>query len=91
MNNSFSECIADICGLELAALVGNYKYSVFGGHTVVLEGHKGISSYCCDAVSFKVAGGYLKICGDGLRIRCLEKNFAVVSGKIDGVSVGKEN
>lgn len=88
MNDSFSKCLAEICGLELATLVGNYKYSVFGGHTFALEGHKGIVDYSCNLVSFKLdKSSYIRVTGSELLIKCLEKNFAVVVGKISGVEV----
>ena len=87
MNNSFSQCVADICGLELATLLSDYKYSVFGGHTAVIEGHNGIGEYGTDAVSFSVKKGMLRICGSNLHIKCLEKRFAVVVGKITSVEV----
>ena len=87
MNNSFSQCVADICGLELATLINNYKYSIFGGHTAVIEGHNGIVEYGTENVSFAVKKGSLRICGSNLHIKCLEKHFAVVVGKIISVEV----
>ena len=87
MNNSLSQCVADICGLELATLIGSYKYSVFGGHTVVVEGHKGIADYTGECISFSLGKFRLKIVGSNLQIKCLEKQFAVVVGKIAGVEV----
>lgn len=90
MNNSFSQCVADICGLELATLIGNYKYSVFGGNTVVLEGHKGIVEYSCERISFAVGKSTLSICGKDLHIKCLEKRFAVVVGTVHNVGVNAD-
>ena len=87
MNNSLSQCVADICGLELATLIGSYKYSVFGGHTVVVEGHKGIADYNSDFIVFSLGKSQLKIVGSNLRIKCLEKQFAVIVGKIASVEV----
>ena len=87
MNNSLSQCVADICGLELATLLGSYKYSVFGGHTVVVEGHKGIADYTTERVSLTLHKAQLQIVGSNLRIKCLEKQFAVVCGKIQSVEV----
>ena len=87
MNNSFSQCVADICGVELATLINDCKYSVFGSHTAVIEGHNGIAEYGTDAVSFAVKKGILRINGSNLRIKCLEKRFAVVVGKIVSVEV----
>ena len=87
MNNSFSQCIADICGLELATLLNDYKYAVYGGHTAVIEGHNGISEYALDTVSFALKKGVLRVVGSDLHIKCLEKRFAVVVGKIISVEV----
>lgn len=87
MNNSFNEHIAQICGLELATLAGNYKYSVFGGTTAVIEGHKGISGYTDIEVCFYLPKGTLTIAGDNLQVKCLSKNFAVVTGRIDKTEV----
>ena len=87
MNNSLSQCVADICGLELATLIGSYKYSVFGGHTVVVEGHKGLADYQSDCISFALGKSQLKIAGSNLRIKCLEKQFAVIVGVIVSVEV----
>ena len=87
MNNSLSQCVADICGLELATLLGSYKYSVFGGHTAVVEGHKGIAAYDSNSISFALGKAQLKIVGSDLRIQRLEKQFAVVVGKIASVEV----
>ena len=87
MNNSFSQCIANICGLELATLVNETKYSVFGGHTAVIEGYNGIVEYSTVGVSFSVKGGILRVSGSDLHIKYLEKHFAVVVGKVTSVEV----
>lgn len=87
MNNSFNDSIAQICGLELSALVGSYKYSVFGGTTVVVEGHKGITNYSDNEISFRLSDGVLTIAGSDLKIKCLSKNFAVITGRINNVGV----
>lgn len=87
MNNSFNDSIASICGLELATLAGSYKYSVFGGTTAVIEGHKGIAGYRDDEVAFSVGNSLIKVCGAKLHIKCLSKNFAVVTGNISAVEV----
>ena len=87
MSNSFLQCVADICGLELATLLNDCKYSVFGNHTVAVEGHKGIVDYRSDNVSFAVKKSVLRIGGEDLRIKYLEKNFAVVTGRIKSVEV----
>ena len=87
MNNSFSQCVADICGLELATLINDYKYSIYGGRTAVIEGHNGIAEYSAEMVSFTVKKGMLRVLGNDLHIKWLEKHFAVVVGKINSVEV----
>lgn len=87
MNNSFNEHIAQMCGLELATLIGSYKYSIFGGTTAVVEGHKGIAGYLDDEVGFHLSNGTLTIRGKDLKIKCLSKNFAVVVGQISNAEV----
>lgn len=86
MSNSFAHCINKICGHEIVSLA-TYKYSLFGGNTLVLEGHKGICSYSTEQISFKVGKGSLVIAGTNLQINCLDSHFAVVCGKIVAVEV----
>ena len=89
MSNSFLQCVSNICGVELATLIKECKYSVYGSHTAVVEGHKGIAGYSDECVSFAVDKGILTIWGKDLRIKHLEKNFAVVVGSISSVEVKK--
>lgn len=88
MNNSFSRCIDQICGHEITSLA-TYKYSVYGGNTVVLEGHKGICHYGLDKIVFQVGKQRLFIVGKNLQIRCLDRHFAVVVGEICAVEVSR--
>lgn len=88
MNNSFSRCIDQICGHEITSLA-SYKYSVYGGNTVVLEGHKGICHYSLDKIVFQVGKQRLFIVGKNLQIRCLDRHFAVVVGEICAVEVSR--
>ena len=86
MNNSFEQCISNICGVELSALTQG-KYSVFANRYVVIEGHRGIVEYQKEKVSFYFGKSVLEICGRNLQIKCLEKNYAVVVGEIQSVAV----
>ncbi|MDE7454696.1 MAG: YabP/YqfC family sporulation protein [Clostridia bacterium] len=87
MNNSFNENMAQICGLELSTLAGSFKYSVFGQHACVIEGHTGIATYTETQVSFNVRKKLLTVTGNNLQICRLNKNFAVVTGDICKVEV----
>ena len=86
MNNSFEQCISNICGVELSSLMSG-KYSVFGNRYAVIEGHKGIAEYQQEKVSFYFGKSVLEVCGRKLQIKCLEKNYAVVVGEIISVAV----
>ncbi len=81
------QCVANACGVELATLVKDYKYSVFGGKIAVVEGHSGIVDYRADRVTFAVRGANVDVCGENLRIKCLERGFAVVEGDVSSVEV----
>lgn len=83
------QCVADICGVELSTLLNQSKYSVYGNGTAVVEGHGGIADYNSNTVTFVIKGGYLHVCGSELRIKRLERGFAVVVGNI--ASVGADN
>ena len=71
-------------------MVKDYKFSVFGGRIAVVEGHKGIVEYNTERVSFALKTGVLRVCGEDLRIKGLEKNFAVVEGIVRCVEVENE-
>ena len=86
MNNSFEQCISNICGVELSALTQG-KYSVFANRYVVIEGHRGIAEYQQEHVSFYFGKSALTVCGQNLQIKCLEKNYAIVVGEIASVAV----
>ena len=86
---SFVNEHANLCNLEVSTLINSYKYCVYGGTTVVVEGQKGLLKYCQDSVVFAVAGGKLAICGDNLTLGCFGNKVAVVSGRISCVEVQK--
>ncbi len=90
MSNSFLQCISNICGLELATLIKDYKYSLFGGHTAVVEGHKGIVEYSLEAIGFALHKGVLRVKGKNLRVKCMENGFAVVVGDVACVEVSHD-
>lgn len=87
MNNCFTQTVSEICGLEAATLITGYKYSVYNGHAVVVEGHKGIAVYNDCNVCFSLKKGKLAVKGSSLFVRCLEKDFAVIVGNIASVAV----
>ncbi len=87
MNKSFQNCISDICGLEISSLLKGGKYTVYANNVVVVEGHGGIVDYSLQKISFVFGKNILNICGENLKIKCLERHYAVVEGKICSVAV----
>lgn len=63
MNNSFLQCISDICGTELSSVVSGGKYSVYGNTVAVVEGHKGIAFYSREKVCFSCVRECWKFAG----------------------------
>ena len=95
----FDSEVAKILDLELAALVNSFKYSVYGGHTVVVEGHLSLIHiseptrhsliFSSEKIIFRLGKTErLEIIGEEISIKQLTKNFTVVTGKIKGVSNG---
>ena len=80
---------ANLCNLEVATLINSYKYCVYGGTTVVVEGQKGLVRYCQDNVVFAVSNGKLSVCGSDLILGCFGNKVAVVTGQILSVAVQK--
>lgn len=88
MNDSFRQCIFDLCGAEVSALTGGCKYTVFDGNVAVVEGHGGIADFSREKITFVLGKEFLEVSGQNLRLKCLEKHFAVILGKIVSVGIG---
>ncbi|MBR2974932.1 MAG: YabP/YqfC family sporulation protein [Clostridia bacterium] len=86
---SFVHEHANICNLEVSTLLNSYKYCVYGGKTVVVEGQQGLVKYCPQSVVFAVSDGRLAVVGSSLVLGCFGNKVAVVTGQIDAVEVQK--
>ena len=89
ITHSFDKVIADVCDLELSALLNSYKYTVYGGHTVAIEGHGGLLRYTREAVTVKLSKGTLTVHGSNLVLRNLSKRTLVVTGNRLNVEVSE--
>lgn len=87
---SFEKELFNTEDYDLLSLVGGFKFSVFSGKFVVLEGHTGIKKYEKTEIIFKIKNRYIKIFGDGLFIKQMTKSFAVVSGDIYSCEVSDD-
>ncbi|HRX13824.1 MAG TPA: YabP/YqfC family sporulation protein [Eubacteriales bacterium] len=84
---SFEKELFSTDDYDILSLVGGFKFSVFSGKFCVLEGHTGIKKYEQTEIIFKIKRRYVKIIGDGLYIKQMTKNFAVVAGEINSCEV----
>ena len=84
---SFVNEHANLCNLEVSALINSYKYCIYGGHTAVVEGQNGLVKYTNEKVVFSVGKSQLAVVGCNLTLGCFGNKIAVVTGKIQGVSV----
>ncbi|MEG1706921.1 MAG: YabP/YqfC family sporulation protein [Clostridia bacterium] len=84
---SFEQDLATALGVEIATLIGAYKYSVYGGSTFVLEGMNGIRYFSAEKIIFSIKKQTLAVKGQGLTIKQLTRDYAVVTGQIGAVEV----
>lgn len=85
--NSFYQDIADSLGCECAALMASYKYSVYAGVALAIEGHNGLLEYTAEMIKFKLAKGGICVHGENLKIKQMTKDYALLHGKITGVEL----
>lgn len=64
------------------------RVTLTGAERVQVEQHKGLIAYQPEEVVFRVAMGRLTVRGEGLRFRLYTAGEAVLTGRIDGVSLG---
>lgn len=86
MFSSFEQEIENILSCELSSS-SSYKYIVYGGKAVVIEGHKGIVKFCSDRMEFRVSEGRLCVLGVGLTLRQMAGGVAILIGRVNSVSV----
>lgn len=59
----------------------NYSYTVYGNVAVWIEGHKGIKTFSQVKIVFSLKSGNIRINGEGLKIRQLTRNCALICGR----------
>lgn len=84
---SFVKELSKICDKELSALVCGYSYSVYGGHTVAIEGTTKLLSYRQDSITVAVSEGALQITGSNMTVKVFSNSYLVVVGNIIAVGV----
>lgn len=63
------------------------RITMTGSQTVQIEQHKGLIAYQPEEVAFRTASGTLKIVGDNLRFKLYTSGEAVLTGRIDGITL----
>ena len=85
---AFLEEVEKLTGLSTSVLSDGYRIINFSGKAVYIEGIKNILSFDAQQTTFKLKKGVVKVAGDGLVIKELLPNTALVTGSILAVEVG---
>lgn len=85
---SFGNELAKIVDVELATLVGSYSYTVYGGHTVAVEGVGDIVQYDASTIAVRVCKAQLlTVSGSNMVVKQYGNGSMIVCGNIGGVVV----
>lgn len=82
---SFEKELTNCLDAELSTSVASYKYAVYGGKFISLEGVGKLLSYRSEEVIFSCRGGKLTVTGSSLVIASFGGQFATVKGEITQV------
>lgn len=63
------------------------RITLTGNERLHLEQHRGLIAYQPDGASFRTSAGLLRVSGAGLRFRLYTSGEAVITGRIDSVSI----
>lgn len=67
------------------------RVTLTGSDHVYVEQHKGLMAYQPEEVVFRTSCGTLRIAGSELRLKRYAACEAEITGRVDGISVGKAN
>ncbi len=84
MQNYIKEII-NICGLPFDEIMSMHKVLQIGSHIVYIANYKKILSYGDNSIDLKLSKGMLRIEGEELKIKQMDKGEIVICGKIKGV------
>lgn len=77
-------------GLVVSEVLSGYRFTVYSGHGVHVEGHRGVLFFDDERVVLKQKKSTLKIEGEGLKIRELSDRDVYVSGKVFSLTLGEK-
>lgn len=81
------EKIAELAELPADAVAGAPKVVLHGDSRAVVENHRGLLEYTADVISVSGGGGTVRIRGEGLTLRAMDRRVLVVAGRIFGVDL----
>ena len=77
--------------LDIGCAIDDYRYYNLGGKAVYVENFKRINTFSNSEIILKLKKGMIKILGENLYIKELNKNSLLVWGTIKGVEVYWKN
>ena len=83
----FWEELADQLDLPGDAAAGQVRVTMIGTARVLVENHRGLLAYGENAVEIRRTGGLLRIRGDGLLLKAMDREAILVAGTIFGVDM----
>lgn len=81
------EKLTERLDLPAELLEGTARLTLTGGSAVRIENHRCLLSYSPDLLEVGCGTLRLRVRGEGLRIRCMDRTELLLTGKILGVEV----
>ncbi len=81
------EAAAKLFRLPEELLDGTARLTLTGAGTVRIENHKCLLSYSREALEVGCGRQRLRVIGEGLQIRCMDRKELLIEGKIAAVEV----
>ena len=69
------------------SLPGQVLVEITGDRRVLIENHRGIREFSRERIGINVKYGVLLVCGSCLEVRCMTREFLVICGTIDGITL----
>ena len=82
---------ADRVDLQGEILPGQSIVEILGDSRVLIEGHRGVREYSREEICVSLRLGKVCIRGNNLELTCMTRQQLVITGKIDGVILDRED
>ena len=83
----FLEALAGRCDLPADVVAGVPKITVTGTSRVLVENHRGLLAYSDTEVAVDGKNARVRVRGDGLLLRAMDREMLLVTGTITGVDL----